>query len=269
MAVPHKIQRLFININGIRLAFVDFGGVGSHALLLHGLAGRGTNWRDTALWLRQYYHVIALDQRGHGYSDQALDDYSVEAYVNDAIAFIEQQALGPVLLIGHSMGAMNTFLVAAQRPDLVRRIIVIEGLPGISAETQGQIQRFFDSWPLPFPTLAAALEYFGGYTLASAAWVEVLTEHEDGYWPQFRVEDMVRTVAGPRDFWQEWKRVQCPVLLVGGDKSYMDQEDFRAMARSNQHARYVQIAGAGHDVHLEQPELWRQVAEPFVTSGIT
>ncbi len=261
-----EAKRLFLNSKATRLCCVDFGGSGQPFLLLHGLAGRANEWRSTAAWLKDYGHVFALDQRGHGQSAKGLDDYSRDAYVNDAIAVIQQLHLAPVLLIGQSMGGQNAFLVASRRPDLVRALIVIEAGPGADPATPANVAKWLDSWPVPFPSLADARIFFGGDTLYAQTFLEVLEEREDGYWPIFRKDEMVRSVEdqGTRDYWDEWERVTCPTLIVGGEKSFLPQDQLQEMAGRIPHGRYVPIAQAGHDLHLDQPERWRQVAEAFL-----
>jgi len=138
-------SRLFLGVNGARLCCVDFGGDGSSMLLLHGLAGRGNEWHDTANRLTQHGHVFALDQRGHGRSAKGLDDYSRDVYVDDAVAVIEQLQLAPTLLIGQSMGGLNAFLVAARRPDLVRALIVVEARPSLSPSAQSDVEKWLNS----------------------------------------------------------------------------------------------------------------------------
>ena len=260
-------QRLFLRSQNIRLCCVDFGGKGSPLLLLHGLAGRANEWHNTAQWLTQHGHVFALDQRGHGMSQKGLADYSREAYVNDVITVIEHLRLAPVLLIGQSMGGQNAFLVAARRPELVRALIVVEGMPGPDPSAQEAVSRWLDSWPLPFASLADARAFFGGETLYAQTWLETLEEREDGYWPQFQKEEMVRSIQDQvtHDYWSEWQRIRCPTLIVGGEKSFLPQQQLQEMARQISHGRYVQTAQAGHDLHLDRPQLWQQIAEAFLS----
>jgi pimeloyl-ACP methyl ester carboxylesterase len=94
----------------------------------------------------------------------------------------------------------------------------------------------------------------------------MLEERDDGYWPLFRHEDMLRSMAGvvTADYWAEWDRIICPTLVVGGENSFVPQEDLRAMASRISHSRYVQIPQAGHDLHLDRPDLWRQAVEAFL-----
>jgi pimeloyl-ACP methyl ester carboxylesterase len=213
-------RRLFLDLADVRLCCLDFGGTGSRALLLHGLAGRGSEWSKTAVWLRNYCHVRALDQRGHGRSDKELADFSRDAYVRDAIHVIE--ALGPpVVLIGQSMGGQNAFLVAARRPDLVSALVVADATPTPDATVQRDIREWLESWPVPFPTLHAAREWFQASTLDADAWSEVLAEQDDGYRPVFEIEAMVASVEDQAtcDYWSEWSSIRVPTLTVAAGAS--------------------------------------------------
>ena len=187
-------NRHFLHVNNVRLCYVDFGGNGSSFLLLHGLAGRANEWHNTAQWLTQDGHVFALDQRGHGRSDKQLNDYSRDAYVKDVMNVIEQLHLAPVVLIGQSMGGQNAFLVAARYPYLVRALIVIEAAPDPAPSAQHMVAKWLNSWPLPFSSLADARAFFGGETLYARTWLEILEERDDGYWPQFGREEMIRSI---------------------------------------------------------------------------
>ncbi len=265
-----KIHRRFLTAGDIQLCCVDFGGNGEDgppALLLHGLAGRGNEWRSTASWLTQHCHVFALDQRGHGMSDKTSFDYTYDAYVHDAIDVIEQVSSAPVILIGQSMGGKTAFLTAARRPDLVRGLIVVEAKVSEDPEAQKLVRDWFARWPVPFPTLADAKSFFGGNTLTGETWIEFLEERPDGYWPLCDSERLLAglTQSSANDYWPEWEQITCPTLLVGGERSIFSQGEMQEMARRIPRGRYIVIPDAGHDLHLEQPEAWRRVAEEFLS----
>ncbi|HLJ82251.1 MAG TPA: alpha/beta hydrolase, partial [Ktedonobacterales bacterium] len=212
------IVRRFLDVGGPCLCCVDFGGSGSSVLLLHGLAGRGNEWRSTADWLTRRAHVFALDQRGHGISERTPGNYTRDAYVSDAIQVIERLGIAPVILIGQSMGGINAFLVAVHRPELVRALIVVEASARPNPAAVPGVQKWFASWPLPFPTLADARRFFGGETLYAQTWIEILQERPDGYWPQFDREDMLGSIEdlATHDYMDEWASIGCPTLVVGG-----------------------------------------------------
>lgn len=84
-------------------------------LLLHGLMGRASHWASTARWLSERYRAVALDQRGHGQSDKPpRAAFTRDAYVEDAEAALEQLGLAPTVLIGHAMGALTAWQLAAR-----------------------------------------------------------------------------------------------------------------------------------------------------------
>lgn len=132
-------------------------------LLLHGLMGRASHWAPTARWLSERHRAVALDQRGHGQSAKPEKAaYTREAYVEDAEAAVEQLGLAPVVLIGHAMGALTAWQLAARRPDLVRGLIICDmRASALGAASQREWESWFKAWPLPFATLADVRKWFG------------------------------------------------------------------------------------------------------------
>ncbi len=141
-------------------------------LLLHGLAGHAGEWSETATWLTGNHRALALDQRGHGLSTHAPKDVSREAHVADVAFVIDQLNLGPVVLIGQSLGGNLAFLVAARHPDLVSGLLVAETSPDADplGESAERLRRWLEGWPTPFPSREAALSFFGGASLYASAW---------------------------------------------------------------------------------------------------
>jgi pimeloyl-ACP methyl ester carboxylesterase len=265
---PEQVTR-YLERDGVRLACRDFGGHGPAALLLHGLAGHADEWAETARWLSERCRVFALDARGHGRSERLPHDVSRSAHVADAAFVIEELDLGPVVVMGQSLGGHAALLLAAQRPKLVRALVVAEASPAegedaIVAEVGQALRR----WPLPFPSRDAAVEFFGGPSLSAEAWADGLEEREDGWWPRFDIELMERTLseAVSRSYWDEWDRIRCPVLVVRAANGNVDAADAQAMSDRLPQARLVELPGAGHDLHLERPAEWRRALSEFLDS---
>src|SRR5688572_3546625 len=76
--------------------------------------------------LQQQWHVYACDLRGHGQSRWARTSYRLTDYPRDTTAFIERCVGEPTVLVGFSMGALITLGVAAQCPQLIRAIVLLE-----------------------------------------------------------------------------------------------------------------------------------------------
>lgn len=190
---------------------------------------------------------------------------SRSAFVDDAVAWLRRLRLAPAIVVGQSLGGHTAFLLAARHPGLVRALIVAEATPEPYPEAAETVGRWLDSWPVPFPSAAEARMFFGGDTLRGRVWAAGLERRGGGLWPAFHPDVMVGTIAdgAAADYWDEWRRVACPVLVVrasGPDA----REVYERMAAGNPLARLVEIEDAGHDVHLDQPAAWRRAIDSFV-----
>ena len=127
--VDLEVRDHYLDVDGVRLHVRETGG--PHAppvLMLHGMMGHAREWDTLATALADRFRVIALDQRGHGESDHA-HDYGVDVMVADTLAVITRLGLVRPHLIGHSMGGMIGMVLAAEHPDAVDRLIVIDIAP--------------------------------------------------------------------------------------------------------------------------------------------
>ena len=260
---------MFLPRDGVRLACRDFGGDGPPVLLLHGLAGHAGEWAETATWLTERCRVLALDARGHGQSERHPPDVSPEANVADVVFVIERLRLAPVVLVGQSLGGRSALLVAARRPDLVRGLVLADASPAEgSRENAAVVARSLASWPVPFASRAAAVDFFGGPSVSAEMWADGLEERDGGWWPRFDVDVLVRTLEAAirRPCWREWGRVRCPVLVVRAGNGIIPAADARAMADRLPPARVIELADAEHDLHLDRPAEWRGAVGAFLDS---
>ena len=254
----------------VRLACLDFGGHGPSVLLLHGLAGHTGEWTETACWMTAQNRVVAFDARGHGQSQRDPVDVSRAAHVADTAFVVEQLGLAPVVLIGQSLGGLTALLVAAEHPQLVSGLVVAEASPGRGEATEVvRVGESLGRWPAPFPSQDAVVEFFGGPSLRAEAWANGLEERDDGWWPRFDVEVMVRTLqdAVGHSYWAEWDRIRCPTLVVRAGISLIPEADARAMAERLPQAELIEIPGAGHDLHLDCPAEWETAVGQFLDSS--
>ena len=245
-------------------------------LLLHGLMGRASHWASTARWLSERHRAVALDQRGHGQSDKPPQaSFTREAYVEDAEAALEQLGLAPTILIGHAMGALTAWQLAAKRPDLVRGVIICDmRASALGAASQREWADWFKAWPVPFATLADVRKWFG----EDDPWVErpnpargefyaeVMHECADGWRPVFDPDQMLksRETWVYDAHWEELAQVQCPTLVVRGLDGELGRAEAQEMVRVLPRGEYAEVADAGHLVHYDQPEGWRVAIEPFL-----
>ena len=117
----------FVNVNGIRMHTLDWGGDGSPIVILHATGFLGRIYRPLAEPLRAIGHVYSYDQRGHGDSSAPPDgDYSWDATMRDLEGFITSMGWSGVRAVGHSAGATAIGGLACERPDLISRAVLVE-----------------------------------------------------------------------------------------------------------------------------------------------
>src|ERR1700743_63032 len=131
-----------LRVNGYDMAYLEIG-AGRPLVCVHGTLGDFRTWYPVIGPLSKSHRVIAVSLRHffpeHG--DGAGDDYRMAQHVADMIAFIEQIDPKPIDLMGHSRGGHVAFRVAQQRPEFLRRLVLVE--PG------GNLYPSLDATPSP------------------------------------------------------------------------------------------------------------------------
>ncbi|MGH4036057.1 alpha/beta fold hydrolase [Actinomycetota bacterium Odt1-20B] len=243
---------------GHRLSYVDFGGSGRTLLALHGHFNEARTFAALARELAPGWRVVALDQRGHGYSDRG-PDFSRKGYVQDAAALIEHLALGPLVVMGHSLGGVNAYQLAARYPHLVTALIIED----IGAEIDDDLS-FCLSWPHRAPTRTALIEQLGN----SARYLnDAIREYADGWGLAFRPQDMVTSVGQVNgDHWDDWLATDCPALLIHGTRSdTLSAEHAQTMVARRPHTRLAELA-TGHTVHSTDPDGFATTVRSFLNT---
>src|SRR5258708_5500033 len=135
----------------LRLHYVDWGNPEAPPLLLvHGGRDHCRNWDWVAQELRDDWHVICPDLRGHGDSQWSPDgNYAMSSYVYDLDQLIHQQGLAPVTIVAHSLGGNICLRYSGIFPAKVRKLLAIEGLgpsPKVIAERKKPMAERMRDW---------------------------------------------------------------------------------------------------------------------------
>src|SRR5256885_5407840 len=129
-----------VTLNALRFHYLDWGNDNAFPLvLLHGYASHAHSWDKFAAAMSNAYHVLALDQRGHGESEWATD-YAPESMVADVAAFAQALNLRRFALVGLSMGGRNAYQYAAQHADSIERLVIVDIGPDVSSRGSARIR---------------------------------------------------------------------------------------------------------------------------------
>jgi esterase len=239
-----------IALNNRRVGYEDAGGSGTPIVAVHGTFGRGTTFAAIAERLTPDYRVIAPDLRGHGASDHG----GPFDFVTDLAAFIEALDLAPALVIGHSLGGVTTYRLAARRPDLIHAM-VIEDVGAVTDETELE-QPVLDvtGWPRRFADHTEAAAFFGA-TPAPEYFLESLAYRDGGWEPVFDLDEMMAVQrANAGNWWPDWQASRQPTLLLRATRSFLLTDALAtAMATGRPNTDLITI-DAGHWIHREAPD---------------
>lgn len=261
-----SIEECEVVANGVRLHVRQVGRpAASPVVFLHGIMGHRRDWDVFIDRLGETYRVVAPDQRGHGRSEWTRS-YRVSDMADDAIALLEHLGLGSVPIVGHSMGAMVGLFVAARRPDLVERLVVVDIVPG-SMETPfaAQMPDMFEAMATAsYATVADAVaEWQAENQLAQPDLLHNYVTHalertaDDRLRWGFDASGLRAFPDGvtPEELWDAIDATTCPCLIVHGQHSPITTpREVADVARRLGDAPVVEIAGGGHDLGIEQPE---------------
>ena len=262
----------------LRLHYLDWGNHDAPPLILqHGGMDHGRSWDPVALALKDDWHVIVPELRGHGDSDWTNDgDYTMAAYVYDFAQLIHQQKLAPVTIVAHSLGGNIAMRYAGTYPDNVRKLVAIEGLgasPNILAErAQKTPAQRYGEWidrkrdlssrqPRRYPSLAeAAARMQEKNQFLTSEMADHLTRHginqnEDGTY-SWKFDNYLRAWP-PSDIPQSdieylWGQITCPTLLVYGEDSWASNPEQDGRLAKFNTASLEMYDRAGHWVHHDR-----------------
>lgn len=243
------------------------GGSGRPLVLVHGLMGRGSTWSRQVSWLTKFGAVYTYDAPWH--RGREVDDpapVSTERFVaalGDAVAELG----APAVLIGHSMGGLHSWCLAAQHPELVAALVVEDMAPDFVGRTTGPWEPWLHALPVEFGSADEVFAEFG--PVAGQYFLDAFDRTATGWRLHGKPARWIEIAAewGTRDYWQQWRSGRAPVLLIeAGDSVAPPGQMRRMLEMAGERATYVQVPGAGHLVHDDAPDRYREAVETFLAA---
>ena len=131
----------YVQINGLSLHYVDWGGDSNRNLLLvHGQGGTAHSWDFVARELSGEFRVLAIDQRGHGDSDHTREGYALTAFASDLAGLAREVGIVPYDYCGAPGGAQRHRICRGDHSDHLKHLVCLDYGPEMSAvSAQNQI----------------------------------------------------------------------------------------------------------------------------------
>jgi pimeloyl-ACP methyl ester carboxylesterase len=238
-------------------------------LLLHGLGSCSLDWERQTPALSERYTVITLDVRGHGQSGKPRGPYSMGLFARDVVHVLRELAVGPVHVVGISMGGMIAFQLAVDAPRLVRTLTVINSSPAVVPETVSQWMTVQLRLWLPrllglrwFAQRIAAVNFPRPEQEADRRLLaERLASNDPAAY-----RAATKAIIG----WSVADRIgdiPCPALIVSGDHDYTPVSLKQEYAAQMHDARVSVIADSRHVTTHDQPAALNRVLLEFLTSS--
>ncbi len=257
-----------VAVGELRFRYLDWGGEGLRPILfLHGGALTAHTWDLCCLALRDEFHCMALDQRGHGDSDWAPDaDYSLAAQREDVKGFADALGLDDFVLVGMSMGAINALSYAIRYPHTLSALVLIDAGPNVRRPGSTRIRDFVNGGAEP-ASLEAIIERALEFNprrdplILRRSLMHNLRQGPDGNWTwkydrrRFQAMGGDRHAAERRGLADGLAEVACPTLVVrGAESDVFHEEDAERLAAGLPNGRRVTIPRAGHTVQGDNPK---------------
>jgi pimeloyl-ACP methyl ester carboxylesterase len=242
------------------------GGRGEPVVLVHGLMGRGSTWSRQLPWLTRLGAVYTYDapwHRGRDVTDpHPISTERFVADLGDALTALETS----VRVVGHSMGGLHSWCLAAERPELISALVVEDMAPDFRGRTTGPWEPWLHRLPVDFDSAEKVFAEFG--PLAGQYFLDAFDRTATGWRLHGHTSRWIEIAAewGTRDYWAQWRAVRSPVLLVEAGNSVTPAGQMRAMHETGYRTDYLRAEDAGHLVHDEAPEVYRRAVESFLTA---
>lgn len=259
-----------VSVNGFAMHYWEWPGSGPTIVCLHPSGFYGRIWEWVAQRLSPEYRVLAIDQRGHGLSEQPSGGNATVDYAGDVEAFCSALGLERVVVAGHSLGARGGMVFAAQHPERVAALALVGGphfgtiVPGEDVEYwRGQADKMRGR-ARSYASLGEAREVIRAqYPFYSEAALDHVVGNNtrpltDGgvewlYAPEWVADGLLHATDDLRSY---ASALQCPVLILRAENSWeLTPQRMPQVEAIFPSARIVTIEGVRQNLELEAPEV--------------
>ncbi|OHR73358.1 2-succinyl-6-hydroxy-2,4-cyclohexadiene-1-carboxylate synthase [Bacillus sp. HMSC76G11] len=267
---------MMLTIRGVSY-HVETYGEGTPLVLLHGFTGSAENWHPFLAMFSQY-KVILIDLIGHGQtnSPSEFERCSMEESVKDLHAIFAELHLKNFILAGYSMGGRLALTYAVLHPEQITKLILESASPGLKTEAERMNRRENDRKLSQFikeQGMESFIDFWENISLFASqkALPEAVQKKQRDQRLKNDETGLANSLLGmgtgsQKSLWDSLDTLKIPVLLLCGERD----EKFCLIAKEMKDllplSTFIKINGAGHAVHVEQPQIFGRIVNEFINS---
>lgn len=263
-----------IAINGVTY-HLEEAGTGDTLIVLHGFTGSTAQWQPFVDAWAQHFHVVLVDLLGHGQTDapESASRYRLKHVRRDLLKLVDAVSDGPAHLLGYSMGGRIALYMAVNHPNLFQSLILESASPGLES-AEDRHQRVENDTALAQriqnESIAAFVDFWEGISL----WASQSSLAADTLAAQ-RSQRLANNPVGLANsllgmgtgvqpsLWHQLANLSLPTLLICGALDTKFTGINQRMHDLLPQSQLVIVPDAGHNVHLEQPDVFAKQIEGF------
>jgi pimeloyl-ACP methyl ester carboxylesterase len=244
-------ENTYVDAGGVRTWYTACG-AGEPLVYLHGAFGDSNELGPGLGAYTGRFRVYLPERRGHGRTPDVDGPFTFPAVAADMIAFLDAVVGGPVDLVGYSDGATTALHVALERPDLVRRLVLISG----QFHQRGLIPGILDAPGVAEGLVASPL---------AASYAAVSPDGAD-HFPVIVEKIVEMALTGPNLAAEQLRAVTARTLVISADDDAVHLEHTVELYRSIPDSELAVVPGTSHLLAMEKPEQLTDLVIRFLTT---
>jgi 3-oxoadipate enol-lactonase len=263
-------------VNDIEVFYHDYGS-GTPLVVLHGATANHQAWAEVLQPLTDEYRVILCDMRGHGKTGASdREQYTIDTYVDDLAAFIEELGLDRPAILGHSWGGMVGYAFTAQYPDAVGSLVTVgSSSPQVLSKSEWVMKKGL----MPVISRVRDVDWlmngvqwvmgklFGDDATVDEDELERLRDAHACDVPEIDREEATKVFRASADYFGSDRSFQIPntpVLVLYGENEPMIAPHAAYFEETFGDCRSVEIPGGTHNAQVDNPEFIRGEVRTFL-----
>ncbi len=256
-----------IEVNGHRVRFLEDGSSNSkHILFLHGLGASAERWGRVMPIFAKYFHVVAPDIIGFGYSDKPEVNYTIPFFVDFVKAFATALGMDHTSLIGASLGGHIAAELTIESKNIIEQLVLVS--PAGIMKDSTPVLNYYIAAAL-YPTLENAKKAFermaGDPKAVDLVYARDFVNRMQLPNAKYAFMSSVMGSKAAPSLSGRLGKIEAPTLIAWGEKDRMIPVRYASRFHSKiKGSRLAIIKSSGHTPYFEKPEVFSETVLEFL-----